>query len=130
MARKQRELEGMETQSAIPEIDQAAERLRAASKKRKHAQDAETEAKTILLQLMKDNKLRSYEDHDTNPPLVVIRGETETIKVEEMEDGDVHQVREDDGEEAEDEQDAGEKPKRPLKMLKQQAAKKEAPAEA
>lgn len=118
MARKQKELEGMETATAIPEVDAAAERLKAASKKRKHAQDTEKEAKAILLQLMRDNKLKVYEDHDTNPPLIVMLTTSEDVKVEELREGGPDAVDEETGEAPDG---------AALEKLKGRASKKSAP---
>lgn len=101
MSRKQKELAGMETASAIPELDAAAERFKDLSKKRKRAQDAELEAREIVVHLMRSNKLTVYEDRDADLIVTLTPGK-ETVKVEELDIAEERKANAKDDDEGEE----------------------------
>lgn len=113
---RQSELKGMETASGDKELDALAEAFKRSSKKRKAAQDNELAARAILIQALKDKKLKVYEDRSVEPPLLVTLEAVDKVKVKAIDETD---EEDDDGEEVE-EAAAG----------SQKAAKKSAPAEA
>lgn len=116
MAKRQKELEGFERPNSIPELDAAAENFKSASKRRKNAQDKEIEARAVVIQLMKDNKLTVYEDRDADL-IVTLSAGADKVSVEELHEK--AKVEDDDDEEA----DPG-----ALEKLTGRASKKTAPA--
>ncbi len=113
MAKKQSELEGFERPNSIPELDAAAEKFKSASKRRKTAQESEIEARALVIQLMKANKLTIYEDRDADLVVTLVQGD-DKVKVEEL------------FEKAKDEE-VEEMPHESLRKLEPKASKKTAP---
>ena len=86
MGKKQMEIEGTERPNSIPELDAAAEKFKASSKKRKRAQDNEIADRETVIQLMRTHKLTVYEDTDAG--LIITLSAKETVKVEDMNESD------------------------------------------
>lgn len=119
MAGRQGQLKGMEVATGDSELDAYARAFKRSSKKRKAAQDAEIDARSVLIDAMKKKKLTLYEDRSVEPPLrVLLTPGDEKIKVEAIDD----RASEDDDEGGEDVNEAP--------AGAQKAAKKSAPAEA
>ena len=87
----------MEHPNSIPEIDAAAEKFKASSKRRKSAQETELAARDHLIDLMKQHKLEVYEDKDAG--LLVSMSNHEKVRVEDTNESKL-KVAEDDGEDA------------------------------
>jgi hypothetical protein len=111
---RQKELAGMETASGDKELDALAEAFKRSSKKRKAAQDNEIAARSILIQALKDKKLKVYEDRSVDPPLLVTLEAVDKVKVKAIDEAD-------DDDETDDEGDDGAKY---AEMADQKATKK------
>ncbi len=85
---RQAELKGMETASGDKELDALAEAFKRSSKKRKAAQDNEISARSILIQALKDKKLKVYEDRSVDPPLLVTLEAIDKVKVKAIDEAD------------------------------------------
>lgn len=95
MARKQKELPGMERKT-IKEIDTAAEELHEKNKKYAKAGEAVKTAKQALIAAMKKHGVEVYRDESVSPPLTItVTLGKENVKVTEGDDD------EDDGDEPE-----------------------------
>ena len=134
MGKRQKVFDGMEHPNSIPELDAAAEKFKASSKRRKHAQDAELEAKGELERLMRARELTVYEDHDSNPPLIVtIVPGKDSLTVEEIEPANEEPVEAHrkfkKGDEPEESTDEPKKGRATVTKLEQRATRKSAPDE-
>lgn len=88
MARKQKELPGME-KPTIKELDTAAEEYREKMLKRKKAGEAEKTAKSALIAAMKKHGQDVYRDESVTPALVVVLVPGEDgVKVTEANEGE------------------------------------------
>lgn len=112
----QKMFEGMEHPHGDKDLDAFAEAFKRSSKKRKAAQDAEIDARSVLIDAMKKKKLVVYEDRRVDPPLLVTLVNTEKVKVQAMDE--IADEEEDDGDEVE------------VADGEQRAKRKAAPAEA
>jgi hypothetical protein len=88
----------METATGDEELDVFAEAFKRSSKKRKAAQDAELDARSVLIDAMKRKKLTHYEDRRVDPPLLVMLVSKDKVKVTAIDEA---AEVEDDDEEAE-----------------------------
>jgi len=113
---RQAQLKGMEHATGDEELDVYAEAFKRSSKKRKAAQDAELDARSVLIDAMKKKKLTVYEDRRVDPPLLVTLVAAEKVKVTAM----------DEEAEAEDDDEGGEGVK--VTEGEQKAGKKKADA--
>lgn len=95
--KRQAEIPGTERPNNIPELDAAAEKFKASSKRRKNAQDKELEDRAVVIQLMKDNKLTVYEDRDADLIVTLVAG-ADKVKVDELHEKAEEESDEDDGE--------------------------------
>lgn len=84
MGRKQLEVPGTERPNSIPELDAAAEKFKASSKKRKRAQDNEIADRETVIRLMRQHKLSVYEDTDMN--LIVTLSSKDMVRVADLAD--------------------------------------------
>jgi hypothetical protein len=112
---RQQQLKGMETATGDDELDAFAEAFKRSSKKRKAAQDAELDARSVLIDAMKKKKLTVYEDRRVDPPLLVTLVAAEKVKVQAI----------DEEADADDDSDV-----EVAEASAQKASKKSAPAEA
>jgi len=116
---RQGQLKGMETATGDEELDAFAEAFKRSSKKRKAAQDAELDARSVLIDAMKKKKLTVYENRRVDPPLLVTLVASEKVKVQAIDE-----LAEGDDDESEDGEGVT------VAEGEQKASKKRAPAEA
>lgn len=92
MPKRQSEIPGTERPNSIPELDAAAEKFKASSKKRKRAQDAEIADRETVISLMRKNDLAVYEDRDAD--LIVTLSSKDTVRVEDLNESEDEETNE------------------------------------
>lgn len=123
--KRQATLAGLEHPNSIPELDGAAEKFKASSKKRKQWQDTEIEDRALVVRLMEKHNLEVYEDRDAG--LIITLDKKTKAKVQDLDDVEERAANAPNEESEEDGDDEPAEPKAPTKPLKQRAAKKSAP---